>query len=87
MNKPIYFSVADECRNVILNNGISWCRVQGQRGSHTAYVWIADKERELFESRFVNKCYKSKYHEFYFQYCTNGSYVSPYYLVSYKLIK
>ena len=83
-----HIGAADECSKALqeLDMGYSFS-IKGQRGSHSAEVWVSDDKKEFFENEILNKIIKGTYRTFYFSKCAPYSGDYYHYYVSYQTNK
>lgn len=79
-----YYPLAsEECRVVLLDLGYNKFKINGERGSHSATVYVWDEDRKKFEEEIVGNIIIGKYRKFYFSRSFN--YFGHWnYIVSYK---
>lgn len=63
---------ASECECILRELGYSYVKIYGSRGSHTAEVYISEKERERFRNELLYKTVQGiSSRKFFFSKCTH----------------
>lgn len=62
-------SASEECQDVLHYLGIKYARVSGQKGSHSADVWVFDEDEKLFKEKILHNTIIGTYRKFSFGEC------------------